>query len=108
LIAGSERQRILHLISGHVTQLPSSLPIPLHLLKRSSPNNAGKINYRPRELLCTMDAQNDIHLTRGDFSHNTLTENFAMDHANEPGNTALNEDLVPDNLSSPSSNVSHV
>ena len=55
-----------------------------------------------------MDAQTDIHLTRGDTSHNTLAESFAMDHANEPGNTALNEDLVPDNLSSPSSNVSHV
>ena len=55
-----------------------------------------------------MDAQTDIHLTRGDTSHNTLAESFTMDHANEPGNTALNEDLVPDNLSSPSSNVSHV
>lgn len=55
-----------------------------------------------------MDAPIDIHLTRGDTSQITLAESFTGDHENEPGNSALNEDLVPDNLSSPFSDVSRV
>lgn len=55
-----------------------------------------------------MDAHVDTHLTQGDTSQNSLAESFTVDHEHGPGNAALNEDSVPDNLNSSSSNVSYV
>ncbi|KAH0840117.1 hypothetical protein J3R83DRAFT_1093 [Lanmaoa asiatica] len=38
---------------------------------------------------------------KGDTSQDTPAESFTMDHEHEPGNTALNEELVSDNLNLP-------
>jgi len=96
-----------HPISGHVTRLPSNLTIIVRLLNTTNIYPGENQLSSPRAL-CAMDAHTDIHLTRGDIRENTLAESFTVDHEHKPGDTLLNEDSASDNLSLPSSNVSHL